>query len=396
MAVDLYPHQVEAVEQLKNGKILWGGVGAGKSRTAAAYYMAKEAPKDVYVITTAMKRDSLDWESEFVQYGVWKERDATTEGVLTVDSWNNIAKYKNVKNAFFIFDEQRLVGGGAWAKAFIFIAKHNNWILLSATPGDNWMDYAAVFIANGFYRNRTEFKLEHVVYAPYSKFPKIERYVNTDKLERLRRSLLVHMPYASHATREEIQVPVEYDKELFETVAKRRWNPYLDKPVREVAEMFRLLRKVAYSNPSRLEALRGLMSQRPRLIVFYNFDYELEALRTLSADIPIYEWNGHRHDPVPGTNRWLYLVQYTAGSEGWNCITTDTIVFYSLTYSYKQWHQAHGRIDRLNTPYQKLYYYTLMSKAFIDTYVLDALLAKKSFNEIEFLNSRLVKSGGES
>lgn len=134
------------------------------------------------------------------------------------------------------------------------------------------------------------------------------------------------------------------------------------------------------------------MSEHPRLIVFYNFDYELEALRTLSSDIPVSEWNGHRHDPVPGSDRWLYLVQYTAGAEGWNCITTDAMVFYSLTYSYKQWHQAHGRTDRLNTPYKSLYYYSLMSGAFIDTYVLDALLAKKSFNEIEFLRDRTGES----
>lgn len=387
MAVDLYPHQQEAVEKLKNGRILCGGVGAGKSLTAVAYYMAKEAPKDVYVITTAKKRDSLDWESEFIQYGVWKERDATTEGVLTVDSWNNIAKYKNVKNAFFIFDEQRLVGSGAWAKAFIFISRHNNWILLSATPGDNWMDYAAVFIANGFYRNRTEFKMEHVVYSAYSKFPKIERYVNTDKLERLRRQLLVHMPYMRHTTREEIPVPVEYNKDLFYKVARDRWDPYLDKPIKDVARMFHLLRKVAYSDKSRLDALRRLMSDHPRLIVFYNFDYELEALRTLSNEIHISEWNGHKHDPVPGTDTWLYLVQYTAGAEGWNCITTDSMVFYSLTYSYKQWHQAHGRTDRLNTPYQILYYYTLVSESFIDTYVLAALMAKKSFNETDFLRT---------
>ena len=396
MAVDLYPNQIEAVKQLSNGKILWGGVGAGKSRTAAAYYMANEAPKDVYVITTAMKRDSLDWESEFVQYGVWKDRDATTEGVLRVDSWNNIAKYKNVRNAFFIFDEQRLVGGGAWAKAFIFISKHNNWILLSATPGDNWMDYAAVFIANGFYRNRTEFKMEHVIYSPYSKFPKIERYVGTDKLERLRKSLLVHMPYTSHAKREEINIPVGYDVELFKQVAEKRWNPYLDRPVREVSEMFRLLRRVAYSHHSRLDAMRELMRDHPRLIVFYNFDYELEALRTLAADIPVSEWNGHRHDPVPGTDRWLYLVQYTAGAEGWNCITTDAVVFYSLTYSYKQWHQAHGRIDRLNTPYKILYYYALMSTSFIDISVLNSLMAKKDFNEIEFLRDRTGESVGAS
>jgi hypothetical protein len=384
MVVDLYPHQREAVDKLDNGKILWGGVGTGKSLTAAAYYMEKEAPKDVYVITTAKKRDSLDWESEFVRYGVYKSKDATVAGVLRVDSWNNIAKYKTVRNAFFIFDEQRLVGSGAWAKAFIFIAKHNNWILLSATPGDTWMDYIPVFIANGFYTNRSEFKRDHVVYNPYSKFPKIDRYVNTGKLVRLRNQLLVHMPYQKHTKRLVQNVEVDYCPVLVDRVLKDRWNVYEEQPIRSISELFYIMRKVVYSSPSRLDAVRDLMKKHPRLIVFYNFDYELQTLRTLADEVTVAEWNGHKHEEVPTTESWIYLVQYVAGAEGWNCISTNAMVFYSLTYSYKNWHQAHGRIDRLNTDYSDLFYYVLMSNSSIDRAVLKSLTEKRSFNEAKF------------
>jgi hypothetical protein len=385
MPVDLYPHQKDAVEKLKNGSILHGGVGSGKSLTSAAYYMAKEAPKDVYVITTAKKRDSLDWEKEFVRYGVYKSREATTAGVLRIDSWNNIMKYKNVKGAFFIFDEQRLVGSGEWAKAFIFIAKRNNWILLTATPGDNWLHYVPVFIANGFFKNRTQFVEEHVVYAPYVKFPKIDHYVGVSKLRRLRDSLLVEMPYLMHTTRRAVDVPVEYDKDMFDRVLKGRWNPYEDRPVKDVAELFRLMRRVAYSHPSRLEAVRKLLVKHPRLIVFYNFNYELDALRTLSDSVTVAEWNGHKHQDIPDTQRWVYLVQYTAGAEGWNCTTTDAMVFYSQTYSYILWHQAHGRIDRLNTPYFDLWYYRLLGVSEIDKIVARSLGQKRNFNEAKFV-----------
>lgn len=385
MVVDLYPHQRRAVEKLANGKILHGGVGTGKSLTAAAYYMEREAPKDVYVITTAKKRDSLDWEAEFVKFGVYKDKDATVAGVLRVDSWNNITKYKNVRGAFFIFDEQRLVGSGAWARAFEFIAKHNHWILVSATPGDIWLDYMSVFIANGFYKNRSEFKREHVVYNTYTKFPKVDRYINTGKLVRHRNELLVHMPYERHTVRHSRTILVEFDTPTRDRVVKNRWNIYEERPIRSVPELFYVLRKVVNSHPSRLEALRELAKKHPRLIVFYNFDYELNALRTLSEEVPIAEWNGHKHEAIPDTDRWLYLVQYVAGAEGWNCTTTDAMVFYSLTYSYKNWHQAHGRIDRLNTPYKDLYYYTLMSEAPIDDAIMKCLRGKKSFNESQFL-----------
>lgn len=383
--VDLYPHQSDAVEKLKNGSILWGGVGSGKSLTAAAYYIAKEAPRDVYVITTAKKRDSLDWEAEFVKYAVYKTKELTVAGVLRVDSWNNIAKYKNVRNAFFIFDEQRLVGSGAWAKAFIFIAKHNNWILLSATPGDTWLDYIPVFIANGFYENRTQFKREHVVYATYTKFPKVDHYVSVGKLVRLRNQLLVKMPYIRHTVRKAVAVPVEVDEVMFNQVLKDRWNPYEERPVKDSAELFRLMRQVAYSNPSRIDAVRKLMVEHPRLIIFYNFNYELEALRTLADEVTVAEWNGQKHQEIPDTERWLYLVQYIAGSEGWNCTSTDSMIFFSLTYSYKNWHQAHGRTDRLNTPYTELFYYCLLSKTLIDEIVLKTLGEKQDFNEADFV-----------
>jgi hypothetical protein len=396
MVVALYPHQEEAVEKLGNGKILWGGVGSGKSLTAAAYYMRREAPKDVYVITTAKKRDSLDWEGEFVKFGVYKSKDATVAGVLHVDSWNNITKYKNVRNAFFIFDEQRLVGSGAWAKAFLFIAKHNNWILLSATPGDTWMDYLPVFMANGFFATRSEFKLNHVVYNSYTKFPKIEYYTNTGKLLKLRDQLLVHMPYERHTTRHSSTIRVEYDKERFDKVLKKRWNVFHDRPIQSVGELFGLMRKVVNSDPSRLRAVHSLMEKHPRLIIFYNFDYELEKLRSLSETITVAEWNGHKHESIPNTERWVYLVQYVAGAEGWNCTATDAMVFYSLTYSYKNWHQAHGRTDRLNTPFKDLYYYTLLSEAVIDKVVMESLKGKKSFNEADFLRRQAVKSAAKS
>lgn len=383
--LDLYPHQRAAVDSLQSGKILYGGVGTGKSRTSVAYYMEKQLPRDVYVITTAMKRDSLDWEKEFLRVSMYKgERSVIHNATLFVDSWNNIAKYKNVRDAFFIFDEQRLVGSGAWAKAFEHIVKpqnNNTWILLSATPGDTWLDYMSVFIANGFYKNRTEFKDEHVVYSTYVKFPKVERYINEGKLHRLREQILVHMPYDRETMRITQRIGVEYDKALMAKITKERWNPYEGRPIKSLAEYFYLKRKVLYSDKSRVEKVREVLKKHQRLIIFYNFDYELEALRTLSDVTNVAEWNGHKHQEIPNANRWVYLVQYISGSEGWNCITTDATLFFSLTYSYRQWHQAHGRIDRLDTPFRTLFYYILMCEEDMDKAVMDALSEKHSFNE---------------
>lgn len=384
MNIDLAPHQEKAVREMHNGCILRGGVGSGKTRTSLAYYLKHEAPKNIIVITTAKKRDSLDWEHEAAKNAIGTDKESTFYGVLTVDSWNNITKYTDIKDAFFIFDEQRLVGSGTWTKSFVKIAKSNHWILLTATPADTWMDYVPVFIANGFYKNRTEFKREHVVYNTYTKFPKIDRYIGTGKLLRLRNQILVDMPYERHTVRKYKDVEVAYDEELFHKATIGRWHVFEQRPLRDVAEMFLVMRKIVNSDPSRITALRDLMKDHPRLIVFYNFDYELEALRELKDEIEVAEWNGHKHEEVPTGARWLYLVQYMAGAEGWNCISTDSMVFYSLTYSYKQFVQAQGRIDRLNTPYTNLYYYMLVSRSLIDRAILKSLGNKESFNESKF------------
>jgi hypothetical protein len=368
--IDLMPHQKKAVSELSNGKILKGATGSGKTRTAMAYYIERCAPwVKLYVITTAMKRDSGDWQDEALLYGV----------DLVVDSWNNMMAYENVKDAFFIFDEQRVVGSGVWVHSFLKITKKNEWILLSATPGDSWLDYIPVFCANGFYASRTEFLREHVVFSRFTKFPKVERFTSTSRLVRHLQDILIEMPFERHTVRHEIDVFVEYDKELFDVVWKKRWNYLEGRPIRSVSELFSLMRRVVNQDPSRLLAIRNLLTEHPKMIIFYNFDYELEILRTL--EVTQAEWNGHKHEAIPEGDEWIYLVQYSAGAEGWNCITTDTMLFYSGTYSYRKFEQAKGRIDRLNTKIINLNYFVLRSSSVVDCAVYSALCAKRDFNE---------------
>jgi hypothetical protein len=381
----LMEHQELPLEQLAPGKILYGGVGSGKSFVAMAYYVKKQAPKDLYIITTAKKRDSLDWMGEAARYGIGPTCETTTMGLLTVDSWNNIEKYLDVEDAFFIFDEQRLVGNGTWVKSFLKVAKKNDWIMLSATPGDTWLDYAPVFIANGYYKNITDFRMKHVVYEPFVRFPKVKMYLNSTKLELLRNEILVEMPYLKHTERILNWVDVTYDHHKLDQVLINRWNVFENRPIKDVAELFRVMRKVVNSDPSRLEMVKKLTQAHPKLIVFYNYNFELEALRTLSAFHNVAEWNGHRKQPIPDKDSWIYLVQYVSGAEGWNCTETNAMIMYSLTYSYKNWEQAQGRIDRLNTSFDKLYYYAFVSGAPSDRASKRALERKKNFNEQRFV-----------
>ena len=406
-------YQLDAMNRLKTGCVLKGGVGSGKSRTGLAYYFCKVGHGlidgldheykedyvpmiqmvDLYIITTARKRDNGEWDDELAPFklSTHPERNLYSGRInVVVDSWNNIQKYKEVSNAFFIFDEQKAVGSGPWAKAFIKIAKHNQWILLSATPGDVWTDYMAVFIANGFYKNRTEFFNRHVIYSRYSKYPKIDKYLDEKHLEKLRDSILIKMDYSNPTQRHYIYIPVEYDRWLYKEILSNRWNAFDNQPVDNISELCYLLRKVVNSDESRQLEVLKLAEEHPRLIVFYNFDYELDILRNLGY-IPgtvVAEWNGHKHQSVPESERWIYLVQYASGAEAWNCTSTDAMIFYSPSYSYKATEQAAGRIDRRNTPFHDLYYYGFKTHASIDVAIARALARKKNFNESSFFRKK--------
>ena len=404
----LYDYQLEAVKNMRNGCILNGGVGSGKSRTGLYYYFSEQGgsyipefipaknPRDLYIITTAMKRDSKEWIGELANFSMSPNPECNYyNNKIVIDSWNNIKKYADVHGAFFIFDEDRITGKGAWVKTFLDIARKNKWIVLSATPGDNWEQYIPIFVANGFYKNRSEFCREHIVYSRYcTKFPKIERFIGTGTLIRHRNEILVDMDFNRPTEHHHIDVHCEYDIPKYKNLMKTRWDPYKDEPITQASSLCYALRRIVNEDESRQTALLDIVADNERTIVFYSYDYELDILRNLGYmndgdAVEVAEWNGHKHQPIPNKKKWVYLVQYTSGCEGWNCIATNTMVFYSQQYSYKVLNQACGRIDRLNTKYVDLYYYHLKSTAPIDLAINKAISEKKTFNENKYFDDTL-------
>ena len=398
-------YQRDAVDQLHNGSILAAGVGAGKSRMGLYYYFEENGgsydnhgnyhkmnnPQDLYIITTAMKRDSKEWDQELSYYRLTTDPELNLyDNKIVVDSWNNIKKYTNISGAFFIFDEDKVTGSGAWVKAFY---KITNWIILSATPGDSYIQYVPVLVANGFFKNKSEFEREHVRWSRYTSWPQIEGYYNTDKLDKLISSILVDAVIERDTIPHHEDIYCNYDVSLYKEVMKNRWHPYKDEPIQQASVLCYVLRQIVNSSESRVCALLELLENHPRAIIFYNFDYERELILYVLSEyvlddeaFDIAEWSGHAHDELPTSNKWVFLVNYNAGAEGWNCITTDTIIFYSQNYSYKIMQQAEGRINRMNTPFIDLYYYHLKSRSGIDLAISKALTQKKNFNEARWID----------
>lgn len=403
--LELYPSQIEALKKMHNGCVLVGGTGSGKSRTGLAYMYLNElkgglqingkgkwsppkVKKDLYIITTARKRDSHDWDKEMLPFRLSTDI-SLSEGKIKVivDSWNCIQKYVNVYGALFIFDEQKTTSGKKWSKAFIKIAKRNRWIMLSATPADNYNDLVSLFIANGYFKNKTEFNMRHVVFKPYMKYPVVDHYIGTGTLNYYRRQMYVIMDSQRKIHRESQIIRCNYSKENYKIIWKKRWNYFDNEPIEESGKLCYLLRRVVNEDEDRINHLIDILKEHPTAIIFYNYSPELELLRETFSKLhyKFTEWNGEKHEEVPQGNKWVYLCQYNSCSEAWNCITTNTMIFYSLNYSYKTTVQAAGRIDRSNSPYDVLYYYYLSSYSPIDLAIQKALKEKRNFNERSFV-----------
>lgn len=395
----LYDYQKNAMDSMRPGSVLCGGVGSGKSITSLSYFFTNICggkinddgslekmtnPIDLYIFTTAKKRDSMDWERECSHFLIGTRREDSMCNVkATVDSWNNIQKYSNLNGCFVIFDEQKVGGSGRWAKTFIKIARNNKWVLLSATPGDTWTDYISIFVANGFYHNRTEFYKRHVIFSRFTTYPKIERFIDIEHLIKLKRSVVINMEYIHEINKHIIELRAGYDKKAFDAVWNDRWDIFKDGPIENASQLCYAARKICNSDPSRIEQLKYVLARHQRVIIFYNFNYELDIIRSVLDDVGINytEWNGQKHEQILNSDRWCYLVQYTSGSEAWRCVKTNCILFYSQNYSYKTLIQSMGRIDAVNTRYKDLYYYIIISKSSIDTAIKRCLDNKKDFNE---------------
>lgn len=375
--ISMYEYQLEAIDKLQSGMILWGNVGSGKSRTSLYFYCKNYSNKKLLIITTAQKRNNGEWLEECKVFGLNP----------IIDSWNNIKKYEKYENYFIIFDEDHLTGYGAWSKTFIKMAKCNDWLVLTGTPGDNYAEFMTVFIAKGWYKNKRDFEENHVIYSRYSKYPKVDRYINQGLLEKHRRDILVKMFVEKRPMVHKEIVITQYDISKYKKAYKEKRDEN-NKPFKNATAFCLYLRKICNEDESKIVKVRELLLKHNKVIIFYNYIYEKEMLLKLLKTMKTFnvgEYNGQHHDDIPIGERWAYLCQYTAASEGWNCLLCDTMIFFSMSYSYKAMEQAAGRINRVNTPYKDLYYYYLRTTSSIDLSINRALSTKRNFNESTFI-----------
>lgn len=138
-------------------------------------------------------------------------------------------------------------------------------------------------------------------------------------------------------------------------------------------------------NKDKLDAVQDLIqSTNDRIIIFYNFNVELEALKRICSELdrPVSEVNGNVKDLIAYETRSdsVTLVQYQAGSMGLNLQKSNKIIYFTLTDRSDLFEQSKKRIHRIGQ-YRPCFYYTMICKGSVEESVHNTLQKRMDYTD---------------
>lgn len=148
----------------------------------------------------------------------------------------------------------------------------------------------------------------------------------------------------------------------------------------------------------KLQTFKELVqSTQDRLIVFYNFNAELELLKRIAAslDRPISEVNGQTKDltAYEQEDNSITFIQYQAGAMGLNLQKANKIIYFTLTDKSELFEQSKKRIHRIGQE-QPCFYYILMCKGSVEEVILQTLEMRKDFTDELFNEYERMENNG--
>lgn len=398
---ELYKYQSDAVGALLGGKhFCISGTGSGKGSISLYWAKSQNKPR-VLVITTASKRDVKDsegrndFESEAdMWFPGWRKSLSSFETI----SWAGLVKWTQqnlgrVQDYAIIADEVASMKAGVGSqrgRAFLRIAsKTNCWTGYTATPGDQWLDFQAYFVATNKIRNKTQFVREFCQVQTFKGFPEIVGYNHTDTLK----SWWGEIADTVDTSEMERQLPKDNHKIIhfkaptnYKTVLKTRVNPDTDEFMDTTGAVCACLRRMCFTKQKRQWVSDFIENLGDRAILFYNFTKtgdELEEIirKALPKDAKIWRIDGGSHEiPTADTmgDRDVVIAQWQAGAHGLNLQFINQWVSVEPHYSYSVSVQGRGRVRRIGQDRPQFYWYCLTDNT-IESDVYEALHNKSDF-----------------
>ena len=418
--VKLFPHQDQVLKETegKNKVAYYMDMGLGKT------FVGGEKAVNLHenILVVCQKSKVNDWIEHFKTYyecclydltnkkdfinfncdmDVYK-RFGSPVPMIAVINYDLIWRRKELSNLTdytLILDESSLIQNDTTKRTkFILNKLHpSNIILLSGTPTSGKYEklWSQMHLL-GWNINKQLFLSQYCVWGKtHDGYPIIVGYKNEDRLKRKMREFgcifmkteeVIDLPMQNF-----IDVKVKETKE-YRYFKKNRVITIGDKELIGDTTLTNLLyqRMLCGSyNQDKLDALKDLIdSTEDRLIIFYNFNDELEAIKLLCDDRPISVVNGSKKDlqAYNECSNSITLVQYQSGSMGLNLQLANKIIYFTPTLSSELFEQSKKRIHRIGQE-QPCFYYLL--KCGIENRIYDVLSMRKDYTDALFEKEEL-------
>ena len=422
----LFDYQQQIVdEKYEDSKALFMQMGTGKTFVSMAFFEKSERAK-LLVVCLATKVD--DWNRDLtdelgldevvsLNKGTKKNRELMEDAQYLVISFESSWRLDKElvawvdDDTYIIVDESHKIKNPS-SKVGKFMrklgAKTDYKTILTGTPQSNgYIDYYNQFHFLGYLdMNQTNFKKRYAItqmmqYGAGPIFQEIIGYRNTEELDEMIHNHSVF--YDRKLDDEELpdEIPVYFPSyPKYRKISNDKVYEFKDGTL-EIYDTLgagvMLQRQLASGyiskggntevlDKSKLDWMRDFLEgYDERVVVFYNYNAELEQLKQLleRLDRPYSEYNGHRKDlrAFQESSEGVVLANYGSASTGINdFVIASTMVMYSLTTSYIDFEQAKKRIDRIGQTKKPLFYFLIM-KGTIDARVYHSLQEGKDFDE---------------
>lgn len=419
--MQLYAFQKQYLQGLPAKYIFAADTGTGKTVMALAHYDKHAYLKPLLILAPASKVQTGDWDREIKEY--FAGRFVPEYEIWSYEKFSrvpSIAQYKKTgdrgvwrdwlnrhpRGFAMIADEVHKAKNpqsGVGKRVFEVAAACDVFLGLSATPLPNgWIDAANYFKIFKFTQNITAFKKRYCNIQTYKGFPEIVGYYHEGELQSnwnhiakpLSKQMALDLP---PITTVPISLPAgpNYIK-----VQKERLfgDKFLDNP----SALMHALRQ-SIIEPKVVWLNSFLEGVSDNVVIFYNYVEErqqiLAMIKKSHKRRQVFRQDGEKHE-VPGKDKWgglrrtITLAQYQSGSTGIELTYAATTVYFSPTYSYSNYEQSIGRIERHGQS-KKMTLYLLCAPTTLEKDVWAALRNKKDFQEKQWYEEKLLDTSNK-
>ncbi len=421
--MQLFPHQKKALENTQHFKRVAYYLDMGLGKTFVGSEKANSFPENIVLI--CQKSKVQDWIEHFRRYynmGVFNLTDkrqledftktiGKCVGVINYDLVFRRSYFAHISGFTLMLDESSVIQNETAKRSkFILKMQPENVILLSGTPTAGkyeklWSQIRLLgwnITKELFYKQYVEMEWIEDHNSGF-KIPHVIGYKNVDRLKKKMKehgAIFMKLEDALNCINEnseeknlnlpeQVIIPVhskstkEYRKFMRDDVVTIKGREFIGDTILSKRIYSRMM--CSYLNKERVAAFKDLVqSTEDRLIVFYNFNEELNTMQAALAELerPFSVVNGETKDLTAYEEHGdsITFVQYQAGAMGLNLQKANKVIYFSLTDRSELFEQSKKRIHRIGQE-KPCFYYLMICPRTLEEDILHTLELRKDYTD---------------